>query len=225
MKLRIVFLSALLTLLFGGSAARADYTFLFTDASGTASNIFTVAQGQTIDIRVYLSQTGASTGLSAQGLNSGGVQLNTAAPSIATVTGVAPNAAFDNKSTTTGANANVTENQISNPAVKAPTSGPDANRILLGTFTFTASGVNTGTTLTVTAIPSTGTSVNVIAPGGPDSGSIDGIIQNASASITVTAVPEPGSLVLAGLAAAGFGAGVLRRRFLGKKPQPAAPAE
>src|SRR5262249_32114047 len=218
MNLRRSFSLALMTMLVSCNLSRADYAFLFTDSSGVASNTFTVAAGSTVDIRVYLTQTGTSAGLSAQGLNSAGVQLSNYNTAIATVSNVTANSSFDVNSTSTGANAKVTEFQTISSPVKAPTSGTDANRVLLGTFTFT--GVSAGTTLTVTAIPSTGTSVNVIAPGGADSGSIDGSILNASAAITVTAIPEPGSMILAGIAVAGFGAGLLRRRFLRKQEQP-----
>jgi hypothetical protein len=42
---------------------------------------------------------------------------------------------------------------------------------------------------------------------------IDGLISNANLAITVTAVPEPGTLVLTGLLAGGVaGAGVRRLR-------------
>jgi hypothetical protein len=207
MKLRIGFVSAVLTMMLSADVARADYTFLFTDSSGNASTSFSVAVGQTVDIRVYLAQTGSTTGLSSTGLDSGGVQLNTSNSSIANVTKVTANSAFDVSSTATGASANVTEHQTISPSVKAPTSGTDANRILLGTFTFT--GVSSGSTLTVTAIPSTGTNVNVLGDGTV----LDSMIVGASAAITVTAVPEPGSMLLAGLAVAGFGAGIMYRRL------------
>jgi hypothetical protein len=205
MKLRIGFVSAVLTMMLSVHGARADYTFLFTDSSGTASNSFTVKQGQTIDIRVYLAQTSSTTGLSSTGLNAGGVQLNTSTSSIANVTNVTANSAFDTNSTNAGSSASVTEHQTTSSAVLAPTSGTDANRILLGTFTFT--GVSTGTTLTVTAVPSTGTSVNVLGDGTV----IDSMIHNASAAVTV--VPEPSSLILTGLAAAALGTGLVRRRL------------
>jgi hypothetical protein len=225
MKLRMAFIPALLTIMLSGSNVAAGYTFLFTDASGNPNTSFSVGVGQTVTIDVYVAQTGSSTGLSAQGLNSGGVQLNTSSPSIATVTSVTPNAQFDNSSSGIGANAFVTVNQVFSPAIKAPTTGstpPPLNAVLLGAFTFT--GQSAGSTLTVTAVPSTGTSVNVIAPGGADSGSIDSMLSASpvSASINVFAVPEPASMILCGLAVSGFGAGVLRRRFLGKKEQAAA---
>jgi hypothetical protein len=216
MKLRIGLVSAVLTMMLSADVARADYTFLFTDSSGNASTSFSVKVGQTVDIRVYLAQTGSTTGLSSTGLDSGGVQLNTSNSSIANVTNVTANPAFDSSSTATGANANVTEHQTISSPVKAPTSGADANRILLGTFTFT--GVSAGSTLTVTAIPSTGTNVNVLGDGTV----LDSMIVGSSAAITVTAVPEPGSMLLAGLAVAGFGAGVVYRRL--RRPKLAAQA-
>src|SRR5262245_24504775 len=117
MKLRSVFFSALLALACSGRLAQADYVFQFTDASGAAKNSFSLNTGDTVDIRVYLLQTGLSTGLSAQGLNSAGVQLNTASPSVANDTATVANSAFDSSATTIGANAKVTEGQISSSAV------------------------------------------------------------------------------------------------------------
>jgi len=218
MKLWIVLLAALLTATMSASLAHADYAFVFTDTSGNAMSTFSVNAGQSITIDVYLAQTGSSTGLTNQGLNSAGVQLNTQTPSVATVTGVTANAAFDQSSTTTGASASVTEHQTFSPAVTAPTSGPTAGMILVGAFTFT--GQSAGSTATVTAIPSTGTGVNVLGDGTV----IDGMIANATAVITVTAVPEPGSMLLVGLAVSSFGVGVLRRRLRRQPTQPAAAA-
>src|SRR5262245_12864441 len=74
MHSRLMALLVLPALLVTTGAARADYTFIFTDSSGTVSGNFTVAQGATIDIRVYLSQSGADTGLSSSGLVNAGVK-------------------------------------------------------------------------------------------------------------------------------------------------------
>jgi len=220
MSLRIRFLSALLSLMFSVGFARADYGYVFTNSSGSTVplNAFTIAPGSTsISINVYLAQTGASTGLTTVGLESGGVQLNTSVPTVATVTAVAPNVVFDQNSSAIGASAFVIVNQVSSAPVVAsgtPVTGSTGS-ILLGTFTFTA--LAPGSTLTVTAVPSTGTNVNVLGDGTV----LDGMLNATpvSASITSIAIPEPGSMLLAGLAVSGFGAGVLRRRLL-RKPEP-----
>ncbi|MBY0459578.1 MAG: PEP-CTERM sorting domain-containing protein, partial [Gemmataceae bacterium] len=89
-------------------------------------------------------------------------------------------------------------------AVTAPTSGADANRILLATFTFT--GVTPGQSSTIAVDPSAGAD-NVLASGI----NLDPFITaGQTATINVTAIPEPGTFALAGLVLAGAGAA---RRF------------
>jgi hypothetical protein len=200
--------------LFGGAgAARADYSFVFADGSGTVSNNFTVNQGSTVDIRVYLTQSGADTGLSSSGLQAGGVQLNfnQAIANVASSSAITPNPAFDANSKSVGTGtATLNVNQVLTAPVVAPTSGADANRVLLGTFTF--SGISGGTTATFTTDPHPGLNDNVLGNGTV----LDSLIHNSSAVITV-AVPEPGTLVLTGLIATGV-AGTAIRRVRRKAP-------
>src|SRR5262245_33630843 len=152
MRTRLLSLFAGLILLVAGGRAEAGYQFQFATASGTAQNTFVVDQGSTIDIRVYLVQTSPDTGLSASGLDAAGTKL-TFNQTIANVSGtgaITASPAFDTsiKSTATGsATLNVSQDSGS-AAVTAPTTGADANRILIGTFTFT--GVSAGTTNVVT---------------------------------------------------------------------------
>jgi hypothetical protein len=209
MRTRSVIVLAAVAVLFGGGAARADYSFVFADGSGNAQSNFTVAQGSTVDVRVYLVQSGTSTGLSSSGLASGGVGLtfNQSVVNLADASKITPNSAFDANSKNLGAgSASLNVSQVLNAPITAPTTGTDANRILLGTFTF--SGVSAGTSLTVTADPHPG-AVNDNVLG--DGTALDALIHNSSAVITVTAVPEPGTLVLTGLLATGMAAGVTRR--------------
>jgi hypothetical protein len=227
MRIRIVLTLTLLALLLGGRSARAGYTFVFADGSGTATNNFTIdqAHGQTsVDIRVYLAQTGGTTGLSATGLNAAGVQLGSFNASVATVadtsaikandanpgtTGVGGH--FDSVNTIKGFNSGspyLTEQYTaSSSALLAATSGADANRILVGTFTFTPGSPAGGTTSTVTANPFPGSAVDVLA----DGTDITNLIANATATITVTAVPEPSTLLMCGLFATGIGTAAWRR--------------
>src|SRR5262249_19927145 len=118
-----------------------------------------------------------------------------------------PNPVFDfsNSSTATGsATLNMSQDSGSAP-VTAPTSGVDANRVLLGTFTFT--GVSSGTALIQTADPHPTLADNVLHDGTV----WDPVIVTPSAPIPATAVPEPSTLLLTGLAAGGGGLASFRR--------------
>lgn len=205
MRSLLLALAVCTALLLPGSAARADYAFQF-DLNGTPQNAFTVGVGQTVNVQVYLVQdnAGTSNGLSSQGLSSAGVQLNTANPAITTVTAVTGNSGFDLQNNTPGASAKVSESILLNNPVFPATGDP--NRILIGTFTFT--GLTAGSTVTVSALPGSGGD-NTLG----DGTNIDSFISTSSAAITVQAVPEPGAMILSGMAVAGFVAGVVRRRF------------
>jgi hypothetical protein len=221
MRLRSVLLAAVIALLPGRAAA--DYAFVFGDSSGNlgVSN-FNVAVGSTVNVLVYLEQTNGTTGLSnpGQGLKDGGVGLtfNQAIANVPSTGAITANPAFDTSSKSVGTGtANLNVFQTSSAPVLAPTSGPTANAILIGSFTFT--GVSAGTTATVTTLPHPDPPfANNVLGDGTD---IDSLIANSSAVITVTAVPEPGSMILTGLAVAGFGAGVLRRRLRRQQTEPA----
>jgi hypothetical protein len=207
------FAATLLACLALAGPARADFSYQFADAGGTASSNFTVSQGGTVDIRVYLLQTGGSTNLTAAGLTDGGVSLTFSASGPFTVTSTAnifPGPDFggtNHTSLSTNSGTTTATVQVHNSTpVLAPTSGADQNRILLGTFRF--SGVTPGSDLTVTTLPDPNSANNIDGNGV----NLDSMIHNSSAAITVTAVPEPGSIVLTGLAASGFGFGLWKRR-------------
>src|SRR5262249_16776097 len=141
---------------------QAGYQFQFTDSSGTASSNFTINSiGGTVDVRVYLTQTSPDTQLTANGLVSGGVQVNNSTGAVAQVLSnsditpnVKPSGQFDSGTTSTSSSqSKVADFQDAGSApVTAPTSGADANRILLGTFRFT--GLSQGSTFLSTADPS-----------------------------------------------------------------------
>jgi hypothetical protein len=209
MRFRLLAVLAIAALLSLGAAVRADYTFQFADSSGAAQNSFSVNVGQTVDIRVYILETGGGTTLQSSGLSAAGVKLNTNQPSIANVTAVTANSAFTGGSSTSVANASINEASGSlNPGVTAPSSGAFANRILVGTFTFT--GVSSGQTLTVTALPGSGAD-NVLGDG---TTIIDSNLANNPVTAVITvAVPEPGTLVLTSLLAVGGAAGAAWRRY------------
>jgi hypothetical protein len=190
--------------LLAGAAARADFTYQFADSTGAAANTFSVQQGATVDVRVYILATGSDT-LTNNGLTAAGVTLNTTSPGVANVTAVAANTAqFNNgHSTTTGSSASVSE-FASAPVTSSGTGASD--RVLVGTFTFT--GATVGQTLTISAVPGLSPD-NVRA----DNSNIDTQLTNnaASAFITVTAVPEPGTLALTGTLVLGMTGAALRR--------------
>ncbi|HJZ94743.1 MAG TPA: hypothetical protein VKE40_28010 [Gemmataceae bacterium] len=209
MRTRLLIVLAGLIWVLAGGRAEAGYQFQFTNSAGVATNAFVIDQGSTIDIRVYLVQTSPDTGLSGSGLDAAGTRLtfNQTIANVASTGAITANPAFDfaTKSTGTGsASLNLTQDSGSAP-VTAPTSGADANRILIGTFTFT--GVNAGTTTVLTSDPHLLSDDNVLHNGSV----LDSMIANSSAAITVNAIPEPGTLVLTGLFAAGLAAASIRR--------------
>jgi hypothetical protein len=207
------FLPALVASLLLGSSAKAGFQFQFTDSSGNAASGFTISgPGSTVDIRVYLLQTGGSTNLSANGLVDGGValQFSSSAPfTVSSAANITPNSAqfagTNNTSVTTSSGTTTATLQVHNSTpVLAPTSGANANRILLGTFTFT--GLSNGSAVVVTALPDPNSANNVDGAGN----NLDSMITNSNAAITV--VPEPSALLLTGLLAVGGVAGTAWRR-------------
>ena len=207
MRTRLLSLFAGLTLLHAGGRAEAGYQFQFANASGTAQSTFVVDQGSTIDIRVYLVQTSPDTGLSASGLDAAGAKLtfDQTIANVANTAAITPNPAFDFASKNTGTgSATLNESQNGGTAPVTSPSG-DANRILIGTFTFT--GVNAGTTTVLTADPHALADDNVLHNGTV----LDSMIANSSAAVTVNAVPEPGTLLLTGFVAAGLALTSVRR--------------
>ena len=216
MRIRFLTLAVLSVLLFTAGSTSADFSFQFTDQNGNTvpSNAFTVAQGSSVNVNLYLTQSNGETRLTSPGMQSAGVAL-TYNNSIANTTSVTGNAAFDVQTTSgvgTG-KASINDSAVVNPPVTAPTSGANANRILLGQFTF--QGASVGTTSLVTSTPHAGSKPpiadNVLADS-PTFTSIDSLIANASATITVTAVPEPGSMILCSLAASACALAAWRRR-------------
>jgi hypothetical protein len=208
MTFRAVILTTLLVAAGTGGAARADLVWQFTDTNGVQQSGFTLNSiGATVDIQLYLVASGSDlTTLNNNGLASAGIRLNYSAKGVANVastSNITPAPAFDD----VGPNDRLATSTFSslNEAVFAnspPT--PTNNRILIGTFRFT--DINNGTITVTTADPhpsldDTRTGNNIV---------LDSRIQNAS--ITITAVPEPGALVLGGLATIGAGGAVWRRR-------------
>jgi hypothetical protein len=199
--------AALLTLLLAGGSARADFIFRFADAGGTPQTSFTInGAGGTVDVRVYLEETNGGTVLSTEKLGSAGVRLDNSATGVARVAAagdVTGNPSFDDTDVVT-----VGPDFASlNDAVSAnPPLSPDANnRILIGTFRFTGQSVGQFTVTTRDPHPELGFDDTLT---GADT-ALDALIQNSGAVVTV--VPEPGSLLLTGLAATAIAAVAYRR--------------
>jgi hypothetical protein len=213
MTLRLLTVLATTAVALTAGPARAGYEFTFDSSN------YTVAVGQTVTVSLYLTQTGGTTSLSTAGLASGGAQLNynstylnnsSITPNNTNYSSTASgsNTGFDpsnNVTRTSSGSSVLTVAQSGTEAAVTPPSG-NPNSILLGTFQFT--GVSAGTSLTLTSQAFPGSDVNVLGNGTV----IDSLIQNSSAVITVTAVPEPGSLILGGLAVTGIAGTWVRRR-------------
>lgn len=213
MRIRLFLLTIAVTLCLVPTA-RGDYTFEFTDSSNVDQTNFTVAEGGTVQIKVWLQETNGGTTLTTTGVTDAGVKLTFGSNvTVKTSSDIAENSAqFTSGVSKSVGSGSASLNVSNSTAVKAA-----SNHILLGTFTFT--GVTAGVTTAVTVDPHGGFDDTVLA----DSTVIDGMIANASAAITVTAVPEPGSFFLCGLAAFGMmgGAYRARRRRLKKSETPA----
>ena len=220
MRIRFLALAVLSTLLLVAGPASADFSFQFTDQNGNTvpSNAFTVAQGSSVNVNLYLTQSNGETRLSSPGMISAGVALSYN-KSIANTTAVTGNSSFDQQSPSGvgTSKAAINESIVSNPAVTAPTTGANANRIFLGQFTF--QGVTPGTTSLQTSTPHAGSMPPIadnVLNDSPTFTSIDSLIANASATITVTAVPEPGSMILCTIAASACAFAAWRRRHPAK---------
>ena len=203
MRSLFVALITLVALTVASSPAQAGFVYGFDSSSYSSGG------GASVTVSVYLIETDSNGTLQSQGLFSGGVSLNNSNTSIATVTNITPNSGFaNNTSNYSGNPAILSANNAGNNSIVYPNPSTP-NEILLGTFTFTpiANG-----TITITA--------NNISPS--FSNNVTGTFQDLTplitggetATITVTAVPEPGSMILGGMLATGIAGGYLRRRRL-----------
>ena len=178
-----------------------------------------VAPGASVDVQVFIRQTGVDSILSDEGLFSAGLQVRFNLPPFnsdpAQVTAVVANPAFNTvtappptpASGTSSGSADLEVADFSATGAVFPT----MNRILLGTFTFQA-GL-TGTTLIDVADLNPGVGFDDFITG---AGTIlDDQLTFGTTQIQITGVvPEPGSLTLAMIAVAG--GLVLVRRHRGR---------
>ncbi len=236
MKIRPVLLAMLTALLFTGNAFGALEFRFGTDDSGTLlsrnTGSYTInAIGDTVDVFLYLVDTTPGSGTVGQetvgggALNSYGVQLDFDGRiadvfpdglSFADTAGIEGNAAytgFGARFSTAGSIVNDSALSLDNAGagtvggvnVTDPTDGSTVDAYYLAKFTFT--GVSVGTNFPLSVDPG-----NIGDTVDANGNNLDLFINSTTASITV--VPEPSSMILCGLVAAGgLAGGAIRRRF------------
>jgi hypothetical protein len=182
-----VLIGVLFTWLVLAGFGHAGLIFEFAVGGTPQAAIQIPGVGATVPIQVYLRQTDGETILTSEGLDFAGIQVSFGSPAgIAAVTAnnhIQPGPGFD---------------LITDPPVFTATTAEldelapltvfdDANRILLGTFTFTGLALGT-TSISVTDL--TGGDDLVTGLGN----ALDSLITSGSATLTVT--PEPSSVAL-----------------------------
>ena len=204
-------LTFFIVLLFMSSQAQADIVYQF-DATN-----YSVAPGATVDVEVFIVQTGNTTNdpvdLSTDGLESAAVRVffdgnpPTDRAEVLSTGNITFNPQFGDSAlqesdVMPGISAGLAD---SIDFVANPVTGTN---ILVGTFTFTA-GLVPGEVTNLRATDF-GDFDDTIA-GDANFTPLDDIIVDGVATITVTAIPEPGSMIFAGI---GLVIGLRRRRMV-----------
>ena len=205
-------LTFFIVLLFMSSQAQADIVYQF-DATN-----YSVAPGATVDVEVFIVQTGNTTNdpvdLSTDGLESAAVRVffdgnpPTDRAEVLSTGNITFNpqfgdSALEQSDVMPGISAGLADsiNFVANPVT--------GTNILVGTFTFTA-GLVPGEVTNLRATDF-GDFDDTIA-GDANLTALDDIIVDGVATITVTAIPEPGSMIF--LAGIGLVIGLRRRRMV-----------
>jgi hypothetical protein len=238
--------------MFAGSVQAQPLQFRFADTAGNFLNEFTIpAIGGTVDIRVYLSDTGAASNffpnttqmnnLNTYHLRGLGVRVQTSAPGVARINvlgDVTPNFSPDPPpDPPTPTVPHDTFNQIFARSINTPDQGDynlsmgllgwagvtanGTGRVLLGTYRFTAFAAGQTTISFEDINVALGhSSLGSEGTGGNSGVVLDPIglppIPGLFSSMSIVVVPEPSSMILGGLAIAGFAA-IRRRRYRREK--------
>ena len=203
-------LTFFIVLLFMSSQAQADIVYQF-DATN-----YSVAPGATVDVEVFIVQTGNTTNdpvdLSTDGLESAAVRVffdgnpPTDRAEVLSTGNITFNPQFgDSALQESDVMPGISAGLADSIFVSNPVTGTN---ILVGTFTFTA-GLVPGEVTNLRATDF-GDFDDTIA-GDANFTPLDDIIVDGVATITVTAIPEPGSMIFAGI---GLVIGLRRRRMV-----------
>jgi hypothetical protein len=211
-------MAAPLALLCAAQPSNAQIVYEFANSSGVAQTSFSMGTNSTLAIQVFIHEltAGAPTLNSQGGLGSGAVRVRFNNPAgiaavltTADVTPAVPPFAFaGTPQFGSGANANTVS--LADGALSTGVLPDAQGRVLLGTFVFHSNAATGSTTLA--AVDPTSSAFDTSSfnsTGGFPNIDYDPLLVAGSATLTVTGVPEPTSLVLAGLAAVGM---ALRRR-------------
>jgi hypothetical protein len=216
--------------------ARAQIVYEFFNntigSGGTKQTSFTMPTSSTLPVYVYMHDTstnggnpgGGATINGDAGLVGAGVRVTYSNAGVASLvlagtatnpTNPAPGVPPWASATDNGSNGSSAVLNDQAPLTGSTGVTADANGLVfLGTFTFTSGSV-TGTENLTAADPNPGSGGDVTSFNSFTS--YDALLQNGAATLTVAGVPEPTSLALAGLAAAGLTARLRRYRRSGSE--------
>lgn len=197
------FLASLLMLVMFSSKSHAELIFAFNTAGTNELTPRTVNAGGTIDIPIYLIQTGAEDRLNTIGMFSMGVTMGYTQQSGPAGVATPSNGSLAAHWTDIGSNfiqvnllgqTVVMEGLVNNPL--SPVTAT-SNAILLGTMTFDAGTVDNVTSLSLSLAGNSLLINQFVDPLETFPDEVDLIFRTASIQ-TIVAVPEPSSLLLVG---------------------------